>query len=115
MKTKTIFDLRIIFSVVVLLFAMASCGEDEIKKSGGDPVVPGIDDPGNSSGNHLVYAAFNESINHLWVAKFWGPCGAVTLSDGLKDASASAIVVAHGDVYVSGYEQNSNRQYYAKY
>lgn len=114
MKTKTIFDLRNVLSAVVLVFVMASCSEDEIKKPGVDPVVPGVDDPG-SSVNHTVYAAFNESINHKWVAKFFGPCGQFALSDGVLDALATDIVVANWDVYVSGEAQTSKGQWYAKY
>jgi hypothetical protein len=72
--------------------------------------------PNPSSNDHLVYVAFNESANDIWVAKYLDPNGSIVkLSDGKKDTQANSIVVDGDDVYFSGYAQNSKNQMYALY
>src|SRR5690606_7036176 len=51
-----------------------------------------------------VYVAGYEYNGNEYVAKYWVNGQAVELSDGAREALASAIFVENGDVYVAGYE-----------
>src|SRR5690349_20093124 len=115
MKTKMMFNVSNFFGLVLLLFVLVSCDEQEIKKQVPEPVVPPVVEPNLSFANDMVYAAYDESINGVWVAKVWGPCGPMPLSDGTKDAQTTAVFVSNFDFYVSGWETNSKQGTYAKY
>lgn len=55
-----------------------------------------------------VYVAGYEYNGNEYVAKYWVNGQAVDLSDGAREALASAIFVENGDVYVAGYEYNGS-------
>lgn len=115
MKIKTLFRIRYAL-IVLLVVTFAACNEEESKDivpvivKPTDPVGGTIDDV-----NHIVYATFNENVNHKTVANILTACGPVTLSDGTKNAYATGLSISGNDFYISGYEDNSNGTPYAKY
>ncbi len=104
MKRKAVFDLRSPLSIIALIFMLTACNDNDIK----DPIIDANDD-------QLAYVAFNESIDHIWIAKYSVGGVEVALSDGKKDAHVTSIVVSDNDVYASGSALNSKNQSYALY
>lgn len=118
MKIKTLFRIRFVLTVVALGGLVACSDEDNqeltpVIEKPTDPTDPG--DGSVNDADHMVYATFNESINHKWVANILTACGPVRLSDGTKDASATGLAISGNDFYISGYEENAKGLTYAKY
>ena len=85
--------MRKIYFILILLPVFYSC-----KKSTSNDVLP---DP-----RLYVYIAGAETNGSVNVAKYWENGQATILTDGTKDAWASSIAIAGGDIYVAGQESN---------
>ncbi|MBS1669374.1 MAG: hypothetical protein JST58_18530 [Bacteroidetes bacterium] len=94
-----------IFGLFLFTFFITSC-----KKNGSSPSP--LPPPGNSG---TVYAVGYESNGTVTVAKYWKDNVAVNLTDGTKNAQATGIFISGNDVYISGFEVNSNGIDVAKY
>lgn len=103
-----------VFTVVMLSVFVIACSEDE-------EITPAaenkneIENPDLGNANHQVYAAYNESINDVWVAKILTACGPIDLSNGVRDAQTSGLAYADGIFYTAGYEDDENGVSHAKY
>ena len=59
--------------------------------------------------NGDVYVAYSESVNGIYVAKYWKNGTVTSLTDGTRTGVSTGIVVLGNDVYVAGTESNGIR------
>ncbi|HEY3406166.1 MAG TPA: hypothetical protein VGK59_22420, partial [Ohtaekwangia sp.] len=95
MKLKHIFNLNIIWSIVLLSCIIMACGEEEVTIEQ-EPVVEEIPPPTGGSTNtdedRYVYVAVNERINDIWVPRIYGPGNIPSeMTDGRKDSGIEAM------------------------
>jgi len=120
MNIKRIFYLSTFWALASTTLLMMSCGNEEVIVSQ-KPVIEEPKPPTGGSGNtdedRYVYVAVNESINHIWVPRVYGPGNIPSeMTDGTKNALIEKLFMDdQRNLYAAGSHENAQGIPFALY